>query len=483
MMNSSVLFNFRLFSISYNYNTVIKMEIDKENIDKLSNEDLFKFSKQYGLNVGPITSTTRHLYEKRLKKHLESIENNSGQATAKQSPHKPQKFVEPNQKQQRNSSEQVQEQLKTNEPELIQSTLLAPKPSQQTFLNENREDAATKIPILRQELLMAQKTQRTEILDHESSSVKLTSNTETLMRAHLKESGDDRRQNQTGISITAYEHKFIQTNRKLPIGDRASLESRTEIPERLAPNRDQELPKSTENASPIEHHGSAILLKPSLQQVKDFSSNMNTITTSNVSVGLKDNLRTAALGNLDSIITNSEKRIEKSERSENNENKKSDISTFKLLPVALNSDVTGLRMRSRSGSQKRVSFNTQYQTIEKTTTTTNNNTPISMAPTIRARSAHIPNFYVPQTQEERNFTISAAATSERGGLQPQPSRGSTSLSANIATNSAFTLISPQQSVSFFSMPNIKAILLVMAATVIIYYLMTNFQPNQDNPIE
>lgn len=48
------------------------MSIDVNNIDKLSDEELFKALKDSGLNVGPITSTTRSLYERRLKNHIEA---------------------------------------------------------------------------------------------------------------------------------------------------------------------------------------------------------------------------------------------------------------------------------------------------------------------------------------------------------------------------------------------------------------------------
>lgn len=45
--------------------------IDKDNIGKLTDDELFKTLKELGLSVGPITSTTRSLYERRLKNHLE----------------------------------------------------------------------------------------------------------------------------------------------------------------------------------------------------------------------------------------------------------------------------------------------------------------------------------------------------------------------------------------------------------------------------
>lgn len=43
-----------------------------DQVEKLSDEELFKTLKGHGLNVGPITPTTRSLYEKRLKTFLES---------------------------------------------------------------------------------------------------------------------------------------------------------------------------------------------------------------------------------------------------------------------------------------------------------------------------------------------------------------------------------------------------------------------------
>ncbi len=39
-------------------------------VEKLSNEELYKVMKEQGLNVGPVTDTTRSLYVKKLLKHL-----------------------------------------------------------------------------------------------------------------------------------------------------------------------------------------------------------------------------------------------------------------------------------------------------------------------------------------------------------------------------------------------------------------------------
>ena len=46
--------------------------IDKSNINKLTDDQLFKALKTCGLTVGPITGTTRSIYEKRLKNFLEN---------------------------------------------------------------------------------------------------------------------------------------------------------------------------------------------------------------------------------------------------------------------------------------------------------------------------------------------------------------------------------------------------------------------------
>lgn len=48
------------------------MEIDKENLNKLTDDELFKTLKKCGIATGPITGTTRSLYEKRLRKYLET---------------------------------------------------------------------------------------------------------------------------------------------------------------------------------------------------------------------------------------------------------------------------------------------------------------------------------------------------------------------------------------------------------------------------
>ena len=43
---------------------------NKENLSKLSNDELFKMLKKYGINAGPITTTTRSVYEKKLLNFL-----------------------------------------------------------------------------------------------------------------------------------------------------------------------------------------------------------------------------------------------------------------------------------------------------------------------------------------------------------------------------------------------------------------------------
>lgn len=45
---------------------------DKDNLNRLTDGELFKACKRFGLNPGPVTSTTRSVYEKRLRKVLES---------------------------------------------------------------------------------------------------------------------------------------------------------------------------------------------------------------------------------------------------------------------------------------------------------------------------------------------------------------------------------------------------------------------------
>lgn len=46
--------------------------IDRDNVEKLTDEELFKALKECGFNVGPITPTTKSLYQRRLKNHLEN---------------------------------------------------------------------------------------------------------------------------------------------------------------------------------------------------------------------------------------------------------------------------------------------------------------------------------------------------------------------------------------------------------------------------
>ena len=61
------------------------MEVDKENLRSLPNDDLFKIMKKYGINVGPVNISTRSVYEKKLKNYLESIENGQNPAQTKYS--------------------------------------------------------------------------------------------------------------------------------------------------------------------------------------------------------------------------------------------------------------------------------------------------------------------------------------------------------------------------------------------------------------
>jgi len=64
---------------------IAEMEVDKENLRSLSNDDLFKIMKKYGINVGPVNISTRSVYEKKLKNYLESIENGQNPAQTKYS--------------------------------------------------------------------------------------------------------------------------------------------------------------------------------------------------------------------------------------------------------------------------------------------------------------------------------------------------------------------------------------------------------------
>lgn len=47
------------------------MDIDTATLSSLSNDELFKTMKKCGLNVGPITPSTRSVYEKKLKNYIE----------------------------------------------------------------------------------------------------------------------------------------------------------------------------------------------------------------------------------------------------------------------------------------------------------------------------------------------------------------------------------------------------------------------------
>jgi hypothetical protein len=61
------------------------MNLDSGNIDKLSDDELFKALKDCGLNVGPITSTTRTLYERRLKSYLDQQQQQQPQSSTTES--------------------------------------------------------------------------------------------------------------------------------------------------------------------------------------------------------------------------------------------------------------------------------------------------------------------------------------------------------------------------------------------------------------
>jgi hypothetical protein len=51
------------------------MQIDKENLEKLSNQELFKALKLFNINCGPVTATTRSLLEKKLRNTIEKMDN------------------------------------------------------------------------------------------------------------------------------------------------------------------------------------------------------------------------------------------------------------------------------------------------------------------------------------------------------------------------------------------------------------------------
>lgn len=49
------------------------LQIDRDNLNRLSDQELFKALKQYGLNAGPVTATTRSLYEKKLRNAMDKL--------------------------------------------------------------------------------------------------------------------------------------------------------------------------------------------------------------------------------------------------------------------------------------------------------------------------------------------------------------------------------------------------------------------------
>jgi hypothetical protein len=71
------------------------MQVDKENLGRLSDQELFKALKLYGVTAGPVTATTRTLYEKKLRNAMEKLLNadnndasvtNTSMITSTQSP-------------------------------------------------------------------------------------------------------------------------------------------------------------------------------------------------------------------------------------------------------------------------------------------------------------------------------------------------------------------------------------------------------------
>jgi hypothetical protein len=50
------------------------MKVMIENIPRLTNQELYQAMVFYGINAGPVTPTTRLLYESKLRKAIESYE-------------------------------------------------------------------------------------------------------------------------------------------------------------------------------------------------------------------------------------------------------------------------------------------------------------------------------------------------------------------------------------------------------------------------
>ena len=48
-------------------------DIETINLEKLSNNEILSLLKKYNLQFGPVTDSTRVLYEKRLKKYFDEI--------------------------------------------------------------------------------------------------------------------------------------------------------------------------------------------------------------------------------------------------------------------------------------------------------------------------------------------------------------------------------------------------------------------------
>ena len=47
--------------------------VENFKLERLSNQEIFAHLKKFNLQVGPVTDTTRMLYERRLQKHLDQL--------------------------------------------------------------------------------------------------------------------------------------------------------------------------------------------------------------------------------------------------------------------------------------------------------------------------------------------------------------------------------------------------------------------------
>jgi hypothetical protein len=422
--------------------------IDKNNLNRLSDDELFQALKKCGLNAGPITGTTRTLYEKRLKNFLET---NPGRTTTKanEPPAQPSTSTKP----------VIETLTSADKAKPTRSTATKKKAQTQAEKMELDGEAEASIPITRS----SQSNPRVYATTSDENTVPTIPSTQPL------------RQRETVAPATTTRTTIIEP----PSVERVSTTARAQ-PNRYEPtattrNSMNDLPSSSTasssarvishtNKNPIENISSKTNYNDYESSERRYenktysSSNMpanritNPVTTSSMAASSYETISRPSTSSYTSLSSTTTKPVLQSSSYTSN------IMTTRFEPM----------QASNTQKDKYAERQENYGLISRSEMESGSGAYVSTPSYVRSRG---PIHSFEKTVEKHVDTPYVNKTA------PKTAMTATTTSANsIQTN-----VKENKS-SMFDI-NWKYLISVMILTIIVYFLMVQMHPNPENPID